>query len=116
MKAAVLLLILFGYFSFSIDAQQSRGVKPIPNKSNKKGTTRAVIIGISDYQDPDISDLKFAHKDAEVFARYLLSPSGGSVKRENIQLLLNEQATNLEILEALQRLLDSCKAGDITIR
>ncbi len=114
MKAAVFLIILFGYFSICLQAQQTRGIKPIPSKS-KKGTTRAVIVGISDYQDPDISDLKYAHKDAEVFARYLLSPSGGSVKRENIQLILNEQATSGNIWKAFYWLIDSSKAGDISI-
>ncbi len=39
--------------------------------------THAVVIGISDYQDPDIPDLRFADRDAEAFAHYLRSPAGG---------------------------------------
>ncbi|MBK8566582.1 MAG: hypothetical protein IPN76_25450 [Saprospiraceae bacterium] len=36
-------------------------------------TTRAVVIGISDYQDEQISDLRFADRDAEAFANFLHS-------------------------------------------
>jgi tetratricopeptide (TPR) repeat protein len=115
MKAAIFILTLFCFINTCIEAQQTRGIKPVAPKFSKKGTTRAVIVGISDYQDPDISDLKYAHKDAEVFARYLLSTSGGSVPKKNIRLLLNEQATGAQISNALDRLLDSCKAGDLTI-
>ena len=32
------------------------------------GTTRAVVVGISDYQDNAIPDLRFADRDAEAFA------------------------------------------------
>lgn len=115
MKTAIFILSLLCFVGYSIEAQQTRGIKPIASKSAKKGTTRAVIIGISDYQDPKISDLKFAHRDAEVFAKYLISSSGGSVNKKNIQLLTNEQATGGRVNMALNWLLDSCKAGDVAI-
>ena len=38
----------------------------------KKGTTRALVVGISEYQDEGIPDLRFAHRDAQAFADYLL--------------------------------------------
>ncbi|MCR9290861.1 hypothetical protein OAF63_04715 [Saprospiraceae bacterium] len=47
------------------------------------GTTRAVVIGISDYENEKISDLKHARKDAEVFLDYLKSPVGGSIPDKN---------------------------------
>ncbi len=43
-------------------------------------TTRAVVVGISDYQDEKISDLKYAHRDAIAFAAWLQSPAGGSFR------------------------------------
>jgi hypothetical protein len=39
------------------------------------GSTYVVVIGISDYQDAEIPDLKFAHRDAEAFANFLRSPA-----------------------------------------
>ena len=38
-----------------------------------KSKTRVLVIGISDYQDEKITDLKFAHKDAEAFRNYIQS-------------------------------------------
>ncbi|MBK9016870.1 MAG: hypothetical protein IPM82_23965 [Saprospiraceae bacterium] len=46
-------------------------------------TTRAVVVGISDYQDPEIPDLRFADKDAQAFAGWLQSPAGGSLEEKN---------------------------------
>ncbi|MBK9017577.1 MAG: caspase family protein [Saprospiraceae bacterium] len=48
-------------------------------------TTRAVVVGISDYQDKDIPDLRFADKDAEAFANFLRSPAGGSLDGDHLK-------------------------------
>ncbi|MCF8243528.1 MAG: caspase family protein [Saprospiraceae bacterium] len=53
-------------------------------------TTRAVVIGISNYQDPGIPDLRFADKDAKAFASFLRSPPGGDVSSDHLRLLTNE--------------------------
>jgi tetratricopeptide (TPR) repeat protein len=70
----------------------------------------AVVIGISDYQN--ISDLKYADRDAEAFVQFLQSPAGGNVPAENIRLLINEQATSMEIVRELYWLMDESHAGD----
>ena len=75
-------------------------------------STYAVVIGISNYQDPLIPDLKYAHKDAEAFANWLLSPAGGSIPPENILLHTNEKATNAQMILSLDWLIDNSKAGD----
>ncbi|MCB9294847.1 MAG: caspase family protein [Lewinellaceae bacterium] len=80
-----------------------------------KGTARAVIIGISDYQDERIPNLQFAHRDARAMADFLLSESGGNIAPENIKLLLNEKATRGEIAMALYWLVEESKAGDRAI-
>jgi len=54
--------------------------------------TFAMIVGVSNYKF--VRPLKFADKDAELFRDFLKSPGGGSVKDENIFLLLNEKATS----------------------
>ncbi|MFN0036014.1 MAG: caspase family protein, partial [Saprospiraceae bacterium] len=76
---------------------------------------RAVVIGISDYQSPQIPDLRFADRDAMAFADWLKSPAGGSVPEDNIRLLTNEIATKAAIVIALYDLLDSCKVGDMAV-
>jgi hypothetical protein len=44
---------------------QSKELNPFESEKNKVGTTYAVVVGISDYQDEAIPDLKYAHKDVE---------------------------------------------------
>lgn len=75
--------------------------------------TFAVVIGISDYGTGGIPHLKYADRDAQAFAGYLKSPAGGSVPEEQIKLLVNEQASLLNIDIALRWLIKSCNAGDL---
>lgn len=78
-----------------------------------KVTTRAVIIGVSNY--PNIAKLRFAHRDAEAFAEYLRSPAGGNTPAENIRLLTNEKATYPQIISALSWLITESNEGDQAI-
>ena len=77
-------MILFIWICFSSQVLISKdhmlfgNVSFIPiqnNHSLKVKKTFAVVIGISDYQDPKIPDLRYAHRDAEAFALFLTSPS-----------------------------------------
>ncbi|MCK6695067.1 MAG: caspase family protein, partial [Thermoanaerobaculia bacterium] len=102
--------------------------EPVPNTSGKGAaplnpqsvirpvtsgqSTRAVIVGISDYQSPHIPDLRFAHRDAEAFAEWLRSPAGGSVPADNVQIFTDKKATNAAVITALDALLDVCQPGD----
>ena len=78
-------------------------------------TTRAVVIGISDYLDPNIPDLQFAHRDALAFAAFLKTPNGGGLTDEHIRLLVNEQATASQLAAALFWLIEESKEGDDAI-
>ncbi len=62
----------------------------------------AVVIGIGDYQDENIRDLRFTVKDAQGFYNILRNDKYGRVPEENIRLLLNEQATVKNIKTALR--------------
>jgi protein O-mannosyl-transferase len=106
----VLLLVI------PLNAQQ-RGARQIQdfNGNADDYTTYAVVVGISDYQDPEIPDLQFAHKDAEAFANWLHSKSGRNVSKENIRLLLNEQATAAKFTAAIDWLLEQSKENDQVI-
>jgi len=104
---------------------EAKSVKPIKSllEAGKGDTTyaeasavkRAVVIGISDYQDPAIPDLRFADKDAEAFAQWLRSPAGGSLDQGHLQLLTNEQASSGRIVGAFDWLMDESKEGDQAI-
>ncbi|TNE56498.1 MAG: caspase family protein [Bacteroidetes bacterium] len=110
MKTTLFLCLLL---SASLLTAQEKGVSPAAAPSGAPvGTTYAVVVGISDYQDPGIPDLKYAHRDAEAFAEWLQRPEGGSVPADNIQLLLNENATKGGVAVALWELLTQCGEGD----
>jgi uncharacterized caspase-like protein/cytochrome c-type biogenesis protein CcmH/NrfG len=66
------------------------------------GRQWAVVIGVSQYRNvPQQAQLRFAHRDAQEFARFLTSPNGGSFPPEQIRLLLNENATLAAMRTAL---------------
>ncbi|WP_170110201.1 tetratricopeptide repeat protein [Flavilitoribacter nigricans] len=76
----------------------------------RTSAVRAVIVGISDYQN--ISDLDYADRDAEALAAYLRSSAGGEVPDSNIRLLLNEEATQMQLAMALDWLQEESQPGD----
>ncbi len=105
-------LPFFLLFAISLFAQE-KGVTPVPAAAvAKAGATRAVVIGISNYQDPDIPDLRFADRDATAFAEYLRSAAGGNLDDSHLKLLLNERATTAQFAAALDWLLVQSKPGD----
>ena len=75
----------------------------------------AVIIGVSQYQDSNIKDLKYAHADAQLYYDFLRSPQGGSVPEKNISLLLNEKATRGNIIKALNNQFKEAFEEDLVI-
>lgn len=78
-----------------------------------KVTTRAIVVGVSDYAE--ISDLEFAHRDAEAFAEFLQAETNWKVQPENLQLLLNEEATMPQFHKAMKWLVAETKPQDRTI-
>jgi len=61
----------------------------------------AVIIGINKYQDPNIPNLTYARADAEGLYRILIDPELGRIPRDNVILLLDEEATASNIRSAI---------------
>ena len=112
-----ILIVISLFTSFTLFAQQ-KGASPLNPKSeiaNPKSTTRAVVIGISDYQDEKIPDLRFADKDAEAFANFLRSPAGGSLDNYHMKVLLNEEATMAQFGMSLYWLMEETQEGDKVI-
>jgi tetratricopeptide (TPR) repeat protein len=65
-------------------------------------TRWALVVGISRYQHvPPQFQLRFAHRDAEEFARFLRSPEGGTMPADHLKLLMNDDANISNIRAAL---------------
>src|SRR5579864_1940451 len=73
------------------------------DKDKQPGRTYAVLIGVSHYKnDPPITSLQFADKDAETFAAFLRTPLGGALDPDDIRLLTNQQATRAAMDAAIK--------------
>ena len=93
-----------------------KGAAPVnPQSVNPQSVIRAVVVGISDYQDNGIPDLQYAHRDAEAFAAWLRSPAGGNMPERNLVLLTNGEATLGKIVSALTGLIADAREGDQVI-
>lgn len=102
--------LIFSIFFAGLIAQPHNAVP----QGNSGHNIYAVVVGISQYAEGDnIPALKFAHRDAQEFANFLESRSGGSVPTENIRLLLNENATVAAVYNALTWLTETCKKDDL---
>ncbi len=96
-----LLLGNLGTFSQSLSLEENK--------------TYAVVVGISDYQDEQIPDLRFADRDAEAFAKFLRSPAGRALDEDHLKVLINNQATAAQFAIALDWLWEVAKEKDKVI-
>jgi len=62
----------------------------------------AVVIGLSEFADPSVPTLKYSAKDAKDFYDYLTDPAGGKFEKDHVMLLLNKDATKVNIEDALE--------------
>ncbi len=115
------ILILASFCSGASMAQQNssgtKGATPLneANTSTVPKNTYAVVVGISDYQDSGIPDLRFADKDAEAFASYLRSSAGGKLDQDHLKILTNNKATLGQFIAALDWVMEIAKEGDLVI-
>src|SRR5690242_5306488 len=63
----------------------------------------AVIVGVSDYTDPTITDLKFADEDARLFAKTLVSYMGFR-KKDVVVLTSKPDPAKGELLASAQNI------------
>lgn len=98
-------------------AVNEKGVSPSSGLTEKitVQNTYALVVGISDYLDPGIPDLRFADKDAEAFASYLRSEAGGRLDADHLKLLTNHEATVAQFAIALDWLMEVAKENDQVI-
>ena len=105
----LLFMLCFWFLPLSMHAD-SRAITVIGNlshQSGKLGAYRALIIGINDYQDAKIPDLKTAVNDAKAMSELLRDHYGFKVK-----LLLNREATKKTIYQTLRDLASSTQPDD----
>ena len=98
-----------------IEAKEALEQSPPDPGTTAEGRSFALLVGISDYQNPSINPLRFAHEDALLFQRHLQSRRGGALPDENVQLLINEQATTAGIRLAVETLLKTVAGPEDTV-
>lgn len=73
----------------------------VPEVASAPKNAYGVVIGIGKYKDESIPALKYAKEDALEIYNILTDPKYGNFPRENVKLLLDEQATLTEIKSAM---------------
>lgn len=100
-KSRIILLLLITCLTHA--NAKDRGVKRISDLSHHSGRVgrfTAVVIGIDDYADPNIPDLRTAADDAEAMAQTLTELYGF----RNIRLLRNREATRGNIIAVFRKI------------
>ena len=113
MYRKILHLVALCFLTFGLLAQE-KGVTPVLDgkETTFSGKTYAVIVGVSEYSDSLIPDLKYADEDARAFATWLMTQKGPNSPSSNIRVLLNEKATGAAVKLALSDLPRVCEKGD----
>lgn len=88
--------------------------QPAPDSSGAPNFW-AVVVGISKFKNfPPDEQLEFADKDAEAFAKFILSERGRSFPKENVRVFLNQDATAASVRKNLASWLPrQAKSNDI---
>jgi hypothetical protein len=79
------------------------------------GQKWAVVIGVSEYEDSRIPGLRYAARDAQSVYDWLVSPNGGRFAPSRVNLLVDRNATNENIKEALFTWLKQAIEEDLVV-
>lgn len=99
-------------------ASRIYAVRPMaaaPAVAGLRGQRWAVVVGVSEYQDTQIPDLRYADDDARAMYSFLRSEAAGlgGIPDSNIRLLVDEDATFRNIRSALLTFLQSSTPEDL---
>jgi uncharacterized caspase-like protein len=75
----------------------------------------AVVIGVSEYADSGIPSLRYATADARAMYDWLVSPNGGRYAPSRVKLLLDREATGVNIRDALFNWLRQAIEEDVVL-
>jgi uncharacterized caspase-like protein len=95
-------------------ARDTKRASIAPDRPVAGADKYAVVVGIARYSDTSggLTNLQFADRDAQEFRDFLLSPDGGSFPKDNIRLLLNDDATSQNVRSAFFTFLTKAQAQD----
>ncbi|MFH1983573.1 MAG: caspase family protein [Pseudomonadota bacterium] len=89
---------------------------PVPSvAATPAGMRWAVIIGISDYKDSKIPQLRYAAADARAFKDWITATDGGRYAPANVKLLIDTDATGRNIKAALFEWLKRALEEDMVV-
>ncbi|MEO8136396.1 MAG: caspase family protein [Betaproteobacteria bacterium] len=89
---------------------------PTKAASPRGPRTFGLVFGVGKFKYlPEANSLEFAEKDAIDVYNFLISPTGGGLRRDSIRLLRQEEATSAAVKGALRELLEQTQAGDTVI-
>ena len=100
MKPGFFLIGLFSFLLTGPAFAQTKTIGVLPARIQKnlaRGTRYALVIGVGKYQDPAIPRLAYTAADARAMYNVLTDPRHGRFSKENVKLLLDEEATAMNI-------------------
>lgn len=102
-----------------LSGQQCGPAAPVPPAADESppgpvANKYALVVGVGRFQ-ARIQPLQYANKDAYDFYRYLLDPTGGNFRREDVILLRDEYATRENVVRALNEIRQRAQADDFVL-
>lgn len=95
-----------------------RGFKKVVKDTSPPGPVRnkyALLVGVGTYNDKRISELPYAKNDVYDLYNYLIDPRGGGFKKENVIVLVEQQATRSNILNAMNSIKSKAEPDDLVL-
>ena len=75
----------------------------------------ALVVGVGDYQDPSIPDLKYADDDAEALYDFLRGQKGKAFSDVHVRILTNQEATREDVTRALAYFITRSAPQDLVV-
>jgi uncharacterized caspase-like protein len=98
-----------------VTATSSTGETAVAMASPRIAQKWAVIVGVGEYRNEGITDLRYAGKDAQSVYDFLRSSAAGPFDQDHILLLKDAQATGQAIREALFVFLQKANYNDLVV-
>jgi formylglycine-generating enzyme required for sulfatase activity/PKD repeat protein len=74
-----------------------------------------LVIGVGNYEDPAIANLKYTEADAQAFYDFLTGTQGGGFQEDHVRFLLNEEATTASVKAAFRWLIGQAGTEDLVV-
>ena len=86
-----------------------------PQQAAAAGRRLALLVGIRHFADLAISDLQYTHRDVEMIKDWLLDPTGGGFRPQDIRVLLDSQATLDNLVALSDSLIQNTTPDDMVL-